>query len=439
MNKIFRIFLVVTVLVSSFGCAKKDKVKLPGKYIDLMQEINHATPSAELDKVTIKIPAAVANNSWLNSNFSLAEIPGNIKIEPILTHSSSTYKLQYSKNIYGASVTPVIDGGVIYVSDNQGQASAYNLDKLNKPIWTSKVIVGGDEKEFAGGGLALAQSRLVFTFGSKIIVALDQTSGSEVWRYSLSNISRSAPVIRNGKVFALTIDNRLYCLDLNNGAMIWTYEGATEQFGVFGFASPIVTDKLVIAPHSSGQLIALDIKSGEVVWQVSLIKNTNNNTMVYLNDIDMTPIIDHGVIYLSNYAGVMFAINANNGQVNWANDTAGGNKFAWIAGDFIYAVNRYNQLVAVQAKTGMIKWAQNLEEEAGDKKKTKEKFVFSGPIMVNDLLYLTTSDGRLLAFDPITGSKAGEYKIAKAVYSPAIAAANHLYFINNFGTLSIIR
>ena len=40
MNKVLKILLLFIMIGSIFGCANKDKIKkLPGKYIELMQEI----------------------------------------------------------------------------------------------------------------------------------------------------------------------------------------------------------------------------------------------------------------------------------------------------------------------------------------------------------------------------------------------------------------
>jgi outer membrane protein assembly factor BamB len=437
-NKILYPILIIVILICGMGCEKKTKIKkLPGQYTDLMQEINYAKPDSVLAEKPVMLPGAQPNNQWLSSNFSLVSIPENIKIEPPLANKISNYRLLHSHNIYGASITPVVEKGILYIADNKGFVAAYNTQNFSKALWTTQIFRNLPLNDNAGGGFSLYEDMLVVTFGNDYLIALDKNTGSEIWHYNLSNVTRAAPTIKNGKVLVLTIDNRLYCLNVHTGELIWTHEGAIEQLGVFGSASPAVSEKLVIVPHSSGQLHALDINSGQLVWQLNLIKNTNNSTMLYLNDIDMTPIINNGTVYISNYAGTMFAIELTSGQMKWYNDTIGGTKFAWIAKDYIYSVNKFNQLTASLKQTGQIKWVVQIANT--NSKSKNNKLIINGPIMVNNILYLTTTEGKLLTYDPITGNELGEYKISKAVYSPPIAVDNNIYFINDTGTLSVLR
>ena len=441
MNKVLKILLLFIMIGSIFGCANKDKIKkLPGKYIELMQEIEYAQPDKALAGKAIAIPHSQINDKWLNSNFSVSAMPENIKIPSELSYKISNSKLAHSNNLYGVSVTPVIFNNILYSFDNQGYVVAYNVSNFSKPIWSKKLFAKELAKDSIGGGLVCDKDFLIVTFGNTNLIALNKDDGSEIWRYSLSSIARSTSIIKDDKVFTLTVDNRLYCIDLRTGKLLWTHEGAIEQFGVFGSASPVVSGNLVIAPYSSGQLNALNINTGEVVWQLSLIKSTGNSTMLYLNDIDMTPIINQGILYVSNYAGTMFAVEVSTGQIKWANDSVGGNKFAWIAGNYIYSVNKYSQLTAVLKQTGQVKWVSDLAEKITIKSKSnKDKAIISGPVMINNMLYLTSSDGKLSVFDPASGIKLNEYQISKNVYSPPISVGDKIYFINNSGILSVVR
>jgi outer membrane protein assembly factor BamB len=441
MDNLLRALFLFVVVGCIFGCADKDKIKkLPGKYIDLMQEIEYAQPDKALAGKSVVVPAAQVNNKWLNSGFSVSSVVENIKVEPGLSFKINNSKLSHSKSFYGSSVTPVVSDNILYSFDNYGYVSAYNVNSFSKPIWSKQLLTKDIVKDSIGGGLVCDKNFLVVAFGNSTLFALNKDDGSEIWSYNLSSIARSTPVIKDNKVFILTVDNRLYCLNLLTGKLIWTHEGAIEQFGVFGSASPVISGNLVIVPHSSGQINALNISSGETVWQISLIKSNSNSTMLYLNDIDMTPIVNQGTIYVSNYAGTMFAIDASTGQIKWLNNSIGGNKFSWIAGNYIYSVNKYNQLTAVLKQTGQIKWVSDLVEKIETKKKSnKDKLVASGPIMVNGMLYLTTSDGKLIVFDPLSGAKINEYTISKNVYSPPISVGDKIYFINNSGTLSVVR
>lgn len=433
MKKISLVILNLLIALSITSCSGNKTKRPPGKYVDLMQEVNYAQVDKTLS-TPIKIPTAQNSTQWLSSSFDLTQTPENIKIDQ-LSYQSAKYKLITSRNLHTSIMTPVISNNRLFAFDNNGYITAYELGNFRKALWSKKIVEKGIEADLAAGGITANNTLIAATFGNNILYLINQESGEELWQYKLSNLARSAPVIKNNHVFVLTIDNRLYCFDLQKGEIKWTHEGAVEQFGMFGFASPVATDKLVIAPHSSGQLHAINISNGEVLWSISLIKDFNNSTMLYLNDLDMTPIVKNGVVYISNYAGTMFAIALSTGELLWSNDSAGGNKFAWVAGEFIYTVNRYNQMIAIYAKTGQIKWEISLEKYLPK----KEKMTFSGPTMINNQLHLLTSKGKLLVIDPIDATITAEYQVAKSAFSPLIAVDNAAYLIDNSGNLSVIN
>ena len=90
MNKVLKILLLFIMIGSIFGCANKDKIKkLPGKYIELMQEIEYAQPDKALAGKAIAIPHSQINDKWLNSNFSVSAMPENIKIPSELSYKIS--------------------------------------------------------------------------------------------------------------------------------------------------------------------------------------------------------------------------------------------------------------------------------------------------------------------------------------------------------------
>lgn len=430
--------IIIATLIFCISCSQKQK-RLPGKYISLMEEFNYAKIDEQLANKVVNVPKAVENVAWSSSDYSLSAIPENILInDPEAGLKFDTANITDGKNLHTASKTPVIANNVMYATSANGYVYAYALDNFKKPLWKAQLDNINKDNTLVGGGVVVVGGKIAVTTGNKYLYVLNSADGALLWQYELSNVVRSTPVIKGDKIFVLTIDNRLYCLGLDKGNVLWTHEGAVEQFSVFGAASPAIADNLIIVPHSSGQLLAINIGSGDPVWTINLIKSNNNNTMLYLNDIDMTPVVRNGVIYVSNYAGSMFAIRAVNGEMLWINDSAGGNKFAWIAGDYIYAVNKYSQLVAVYKPTGQLRWATELVEEQ-NKKKKKNNPHFFGPLMANGKLYLTNSEGNLVVVDPANGGLLSNIKTAKALFSPPIAVNGHIYYLNNSGNLSFTR
>ncbi|MEQ9115837.1 MAG: PQQ-binding-like beta-propeller repeat protein [Rickettsiales bacterium] len=431
--KLLCILLSFFLLASCSG--KKKKSYLEGKdFISLTEETYKAVPDKDTKDVALNLSSPEKLGSWKSSDFNLAKKPENILITNFNPNTSKSYSIYRNDNIYGSDYTPVIDQDVAYIVDNNNIAHAFDL-KTKKNRWSQKLINKYRTKEFAGGGIAKQGNTLVATFGSNNIVALDASNGNVIWDYKLSNVARATPTIDGDYAYIITIDNRIYSLDIETGIPKWTISGAVERLGIYGAASPAVYDRSVVVPHSSGQLISIETNTGRVFWDLSLIKTNQNATSFYLNDIDMTPIIDNGTIYVCNYSGTFFAISVNDGSIKWVNDTIGGGKYMWDTDEFIFTVNKYSQLLAVYKLDGSVKWALDLDTG----KKKSEKTSFNGPIMINSKLYISSSEGQLIEVNPHNGKLTNSYKIPKNIYSPPIASNNSLYLFSNQGTLTIIE
>ena len=82
---------------------------------------------------------------------------------------------------------------MLYVLNDRGTIYAY--DRLNLPniLWQKDLNTAGNE--FLGGGIATNCKYIAVTYGNRELVLLNATTGDEIWRHNLSNISRIAPSI----------------------------------------------------------------------------------------------------------------------------------------------------------------------------------------------------------------------------------------------------
>jgi len=106
-------------------------------------------------------------------------------------------------------------------------------------------------------------------------------TGEQLWQISYpaqgdldyGNSSRSAPVVRDGRVFVLGAFGDLHCLNLADGEVVWR-KNLIAHFGaklpIWGYCGSllVVDDKLIVNPGAKdASLVALDPADGKVVWQ----------------------------------------------------------------------------------------------------------------------------------------------------------------------------
>lgn len=113
------------------------------------------------------------------------------------------------------------------------------------------------------------------------VTAYSATDGAELWRAYADGPVRLAPVAWEDRVFFISDDGRLYCVDAATGAEIWRFQGGPSDHRLLGNeriisfwaarGAPVVYDGIVyfaagVWPMHGVFIYALDAATGEVVW-----------------------------------------------------------------------------------------------------------------------------------------------------------------------------
>lgn len=357
---------------------------------------------------------------------------------------------------------PVIAGGRIFTVDGSNKVSAFDAASGGK-IWDHKVSVqltgktregtkslvdrvndplslsdkGGTDKESVGGGIAVSDGKVYVTSGLGVIDALDAQSGNRIWRKRIFTPLHSAPKVANGRLFAITDDNELFALNAETGDVLWTYQAIVESARMLTAPSPAVIDDVVIAPFTSGEIVALRVQNGGVLWQDALSSAGRLTPLSSLNDIAAGPAIADGYVVASAQSGVMNAFDLRTGQRIWT-QPAGTLGFPWIAGDFVYVVTTTGQAVCMSKLNGAVVWITQLQNFKNEKKR-KDRISWTGPVMAGERLVTMSSQGKAAEIDPFTGTVIREFKVGGPVYVAPVVANGTLYVLNDDANLIALR
>ena len=160
--------------------------------------------------------------------------------------------------------------------DGTGISHEKNWDPLAladgaRILWTTNV----------GNGYSAVsvQGKRAYTMGNidgrDVVFCLDTISGQEIWRFSYNCSVRNyhgsfaTPVIDQGRVYSISRNGDVYCLDGETGEKIWFVQ-IVEQHGAiqpkYGFSgSPVVQGRhLILNANRHG--IVLDKLTGKIIW-----------------------------------------------------------------------------------------------------------------------------------------------------------------------------
>jgi len=437
MRRVLLAALVMTLSLAGCDFFDKKKTPLPGERIAVMQDRREIEPDKDAASIQVVLPGPVVNDSWPQSggfanyamqHLAVGDSPQIIWTADVGAGSSSSRIL---------TTPPVVADGKVFAKDAESTVTAYNAD-TGQRIWsvTLKPEKARDADEF-GGGLAYYGGRLFVTTGFAVVFSLDAADGKEIWSSSVSAPVRGAPLVFGDRVFATSIDNKLHALAAVDGSDLWTFSGLQEVSGYVGGNSPAGSGDLVVAPFTSGELVGLRLENGRTVWNESLVgPRREARAFGNLADIRGRPVIDRGVVLAMGSAGTLAAIDLRSGQRLWERPI-GGNQTPWAAGRFVFVVASGADVVCLERDTGKVKWVTPLTQYQDEKR--RHPILWGGPVLAGDRLLVGGSTGELLALSPYTGEIIGKLNIGSPIRLAPVVANRVIYVLTDNGRLIALR
>jgi len=129
--------------------------------------------------------------------------------------------------------------------------------------------------------IVLGNKMFVGSSHNDSVTAYDTETGAEIWRFYADAPIRMAPVGWFDRLFVVSDDGYLYCLNAEDGALLWKFRGAPTARKALGNkrlgsawparGAPTILDGNVyfaagIWPFMGSFVYALDAATGEVVW-----------------------------------------------------------------------------------------------------------------------------------------------------------------------------
>lgn len=296
------------------------------------------------------------------------------------------------------------------------------------------------------------------------VLCLDKKSGKVLWnkesykgvpkirRHPKASHANSTPVTDGKHVVAFFGSEGLYCYDME-GTLLWKRDLGTLDAGAyndvdlqweFGSSPTIHDGKLVIQcdVQESPFLAVLDLKDGSDVWKVQRKDVCSWSTPTVLKTDDRTQVICNGY---HNIAGYDF----KTGERLWT--TRGGGDVPVctpiVSHGLIFITNAHGPLAPIYAidpaATGKLptpsaeitsRFIAWYEARGGNYMQT--------PIVVGDLIYFCRDNGVLTCYKPESGEKVFSDRLGKGTTgftASPVASDGRLYYTSEEGDVYVIK
>jgi len=428
--------LVLPVALAGCGMFDSKKSKLPGQRISVLELEKQLEPDPSLSSVSVALPRPVPNRDWPEAGGTPSHDMGHPALADNLSIAWTTTIGEGTSRYAQVLAPPVVVDGVVYTMDSKSLVSARAASDGHE-IWSVDITPKDDENQAWGGGVAYDSGRLYVSTGFAELIALDAKSGQEAWRISTGSPLRGAPTITGSRVFVITVDNELLAVSTEDGHRLWSYEGIPESAVLAGSASPAVSNEVVVAPFSSGEIVALRIENGHMVWTDSLSATRRFDPMSTLADVRGRPVIDRGRVYAISHSGRMTAMDLRTGSRIWEQDIGGVNA-PWVAGDYVYVLSTSAELICLTREDGRIRWITQLDQYEDPEGKSGP-IEWAGPILAGDRLVVLASTGEAWSVSPYTGKPLGRIELPAGSFLSPVVADGTLYLMTSDADLMALR
>lgn len=309
--------------------------------------------------------------------------------------SSLPIRLLWSKSIGTVmqreqlKLVPAFSGGVLFTADRNGLVQAHD-GITGKTLWKRHTNTPLSSGPGVGNGLVL-----VGTLEADLI-ALDELTGLEKWRVKLSSELLSVAKADRGIAVAYTVDGRLHGRSTIDGRPVWTHDRPTPALTLHGSSSPVVYEGQVICGFADGKLVALNIITGEPLWESSITLPTGRTDIERMVDIDGDPVIRDGVVFVATYQGELAAISAASGSVFWRKELSSHKGIA-VNSSKVFTSDDADQVWAVNARSGSSIW----KNRSLSNRRLTAPAIFGDYLLIGDLEgyvhWISQADGKVVA------------------------------------------
>ncbi len=202
------------------------------------------------------------------------------------------------------------------------------------------------------------------------------------WRFTAPAPLNSSPAVVDGRAYVGDTVGNLFAIDLSNGGLLWN---STLSSGAAIDGSPAVDPNLgrVFVGADDGSLYSFDLSNGTLAWTVALGGDVS------------APVLSNRVLYLTSSVGAVASIAESTGAVLWSS-TLGSVATAPPALNetaHLLVVGESNgAVVALNETTGAVRWSS---ATGGP--------VTAAPLLTRGTVYVGSNDHRLYAFNQTTG------------------------------------
>lgn len=319
--------------------------------------------------MSVLLSACATMSSWFADDEEL-----EIKKLPIIQNQFELTRVWSSSvgdgvDDYFSRLRPAVTSDRIYAADREGRVVALSRE-TGDIIWEKDFSRASKESSFSSGyglfagrisakisgGITLAGNKLLFGTEDGIVYSLNPQDGAVQWQANVPSEVVSAPAYDSGVVIVSTVAGTLVGIDSTTGKVKWQNESDVPVLTLRGVSSPVAAAGGAIVGLANGRVRVAILENGLTAWEAVVAKPAGATDLERIVDVDTTPLVFGGSLFVVSYGGTLAAIELRTGNVIWSREYAGFRNVS-IDGNRLFVTDSSNNLYAIDRRNGVELWS----------------------------------------------------------------------------------
>lgn len=421
-----RIFYLILILIFLPNCSLNENSKIWNKKEKNLKENVKVILTKEKEfseEFNPKLNINLSNIKFKNATYSVQNNFGSHDY-PGTFSKAENFKFSKFKNIEQLNFKPLfLKNGLIFF-DNLGSIIRYNNEQ--KVLWKKNYYSKSEKKKNPKLTFARNNENLIVVDDVAKFYLININTGELVWSKVNDYPFNSQIKIFKDKFFAIDYKNIMRCFNLKDGSECWNFKTEDSLMMSGSKYSIIIENESVIFNNSVGDITAIDIPTGSMLWQIpTQSSRINNETYIFKNS---KLVSDGNSIFLSNNKNQFFSISSKLGTINWTNKISS-NLTPVLLDNLIFTISSDGYLFTIDKNQGNILRVNDIYNLYKSKHRNKTRPV--GFSVGQDKLYLSNNDGKIIVINLSSGNVIKTEKISGGLISEPFIFNRNLFVIKN--------
>ena len=156
-------------------------------------------------------------------------------------------------------------------------------------------------------------------------------------------------------------DGDTVAINLESKQVEWSHQGKNVALSLKGSAAITTDSSNLYVARDDGNFVSLTNDTGKLNWLINISPRSGRNELESLRDIEMSPLIKDGIVYVGSFQGSLVSVDIITGEIIWRRSMSVHANSA--IDDYIIYLRNNGDIIALDRFSGEVIWTTVVDKD----------------------------------------------------------------------------